>query len=370
MPVPSSRMVAETEKLLAGHFGRKRAFLVGRGATGLMLLYESLSDPGGRVILPDIACPSLLATVLLTGRQPVIVDVDMNLNIGPEQVEKVLQPHDVVVGVHIFGIPFATGELTELCAKRGAVLIEDVAQAVGGQMESGMLGSFGTASLLSFSNGKILPTNGGGAILTDDISLIEKLEKEIAELPQRPDDLEERSHDLRDELTRAFNDARSGNLGAASIWSDLYDAFGPIYSYAIRDEEAGLIPPALDDLEQNAGNRRRKLALYQEYMSKLDVWFPVYPPDCVPYRFSFIPKGLTIEIVYQCTKEIRASGLHASNLYLPLHDLAPDKVLEQGCERAEFVGWHIINLWLDDSVDEEKILSAAEVVSEFVEFVD
>jgi hypothetical protein len=370
MPTEESPIIKETEELLARYFGRKRAFLVGRGATGLMLLYESLCAPDGRVILPAIACPSLLATVLLTGRQPVIVDVDMNLNIDPEQVEKVLQPGDIVVGVHMFGIPCEIDELTSLCASRGAVLIEDLAQAVGGKYKSVLLGSFGTASLISFAGGKILPTSGGGAILTDDDALIAKLETKVERLPDRPNAIAERSRDLRDELTKAFNDAHSGNLGAASIWGDLYDAFGSIYSYAIRANECEPIGPALEGIEENAELRRARLALYEHYMGKLDVWFPHYPPDCVPYRFSFVPKGLTIEDVHKCTEDIRAAGLNASNLYIPLNDLAPDKVTATQCDRAEFVGWHIINLWLDDSVGEDEVLSAAEVVSDFVEFAD
>jgi dTDP-4-amino-4,6-dideoxygalactose transaminase len=370
MPTEESRIIKETEELLARYFGRKRAFLVGRGATGLMLLYESLCSPDAGVILPAIACPSLLATVLLTGRQAVIVDVDMNLNIDPEQVEKILQPGDVVVGVHLFGIPCAIDELKGLCEKCGAVLIEDLAQAVGGKYKNKLLGSFGIASLMSFAGGKILPTFGGGAILCDDDALIAKLEEKVAKLPERPDDLIDKSRDLRDELTKAFNEARSGNLGAASIWSDLYNAFGPIYSYAIRADECELIGPALESLEENAELRRAKLSIYKEYMGKLDVWFPKYPADCVPYRFSFVPKGLTIEDVHKCTENIRAAGLNASNLYIPLNDLAPDKVHATQCDRAEFVGWHIINLWLDDSVGEDEILSAAEVVSDFVEFVD
>src|SRR3990172_5287760 len=144
-----SDLIKNTEALIesSGFFGARKLILTGRGTTALMLLYETLESKSGRVILPAIGCPSLLATALLSGLQPVIVDVDSNLNIDPGEVKSVIKPGDIVLGVHIFGIPCRIEELEKICDENNAILIEDAAQAVGGVLEESNLplGTFGKA---------------------------------------------------------------------------------------------------------------------------------------------------------------------------------------------------------------------------------
>jgi len=366
MVATGSGVIVETERILAERFGRKRAFLVGRGATGLMLLYESLLEPDGKVILPALGCSSLLATVLLTGRRPVIVDVDRNLSIDPEEVAKAVQPGDIVLGVHLFGIPCAVDELSAICAARNAIFVEDAAQAVGGRINGRPLGSFGSASLLSFAQGKILPTTGGGAILTDDDKLIGILEQKVADLPERPADIIRKGRDLRDELTARFNEARGGNPAAASAWGGLYNRFGPIYSFAIDEGEARIIARALSHMDDIAKNRREKTERYRKLLSPLNLWIPEYTDECVPFRFSFVAADLTESEVQKLTQELREAGLDASNLYMSLAYMAPERIENRGCETADLAGWHIINLWVDDSVNKPEILTAVDVVREFL----
>ncbi len=358
-----SNPIRETERLLEDRFERKRAFLVGRGATGLLLLYEALTPRGGRIILPAIACPSLLATALISGRQPVIVDVDRNLNIDILRADYHMREGDMVVGVHIFGIPCGITELEKRCAEKGAILIEDAAQAIGGKIDGRMLGAFVNASLLSFASGKILPTNGGGAILTDDDTLIEKLKEAVAELPERPDDLAVRAKSLRDELTRALNEARRDNPDAASEWESLYNRYGSIYRYSIDPREAADIKRTIDDLENIAESRCSKLKWYHSRLDGLPFETLYYPDDCCPYRFSFIAPAAAGSDVQHFTELLRDAGLHASNLYVPLHWLAPGKVENTGCARADYVGPRIINLWLDEQIDESHVEKAAEIMS-------
>jgi hypothetical protein len=46
--------------------------------------------------------------------------------------------------------------------------------------------------------------------------------------------------------------------------------------------------------------------------------------------------------------------------------MAPDRIENRGCETADLAGWHIINLWVDDSVNKPEILTAVDVVREFL----
>jgi len=367
-------LIKDTEAAIESSefFGARKLLLTGRGATALMLLFETLGNVGGRVILPAIGCPSLLATSLLAGLTPVIVDVDSNLNIDPAEVRKVIKPGDIVLGVHIFGIPCSIEELAEICDENSAYLIEDVAQAVGGVTgnENRPLGTFGKASILSFAKGKILDTHGGGAVLTDDEKLYDALMEKIAKLPERPVDLTVKSIELRDTLTDAFDSARNINPDAASVWSDVYNRNPEIYSYSISDSEASWIKNQFEKFPKNVGDRIDGVRLYESRLDSGNIEFLEYPGTCVPYRFSFIMSNLSGSQTQELTEAIRNAtpdGIHASNLYLPLHWLAPDLVVTNGCPRAEFAAVRVINLWLTDKIPTATVDIVREIISHYIQ---
>lgn len=73
-----------------------------------------------------------------------------------------------LIVVHLFGFPAPIVELTDIANSFGLLIIEDAAEALGAKVGNHMCGSFGVASILSFNNNKIVTTNGGGAVLTND----------------------------------------------------------------------------------------------------------------------------------------------------------------------------------------------------------
>jgi dTDP-4-amino-4,6-dideoxygalactose transaminase len=312
--------------------------------------------------VPAIGCPSILATVLLSGLEPVIVDVDRNLNIDPTRVQDIIKPGDIVLGVHIFGIPCEIELLEKICRENDAVLIEDAAQAIGGKINGRTVGTFGRASVLSFAEGKILPTIGGGAILTDDVDLIGRLRESIQKLPERPDDLEIKAKEIRDTLTDAFNEARRDDPSIAKVWQSVYSKYPDIYSYTVEPDETEPIIKAIREMGSIAVSRRMGVGTYMKYFDGLNVEHLNYTEECSPFRFSFILKELSGTEVQECTEAIRSGGMHASNLYLPLHWLAPHHVENTGCPRAEFAGARVINLWLDNGILERDASKVAEIV--------
>jgi dTDP-4-amino-4,6-dideoxygalactose transaminase len=89
---------------------------------------------------------------------------------GAAEFERAWRPRvRAVVVVHLFGEPVEMAEITALCEQRGAVVIEDCAQAIGATFEDGShVGSHGAAGTLSFFPAKNLGALGdGGAVLTD-----------------------------------------------------------------------------------------------------------------------------------------------------------------------------------------------------------
>ena len=61
-----------------------------------------------------------------------------------------------VLATHLLGIGVDVPRIVELCRQRGIFVVEDVAQAFGGDREGRPFGSMGDVSFLSFGRGKTL----------------------------------------------------------------------------------------------------------------------------------------------------------------------------------------------------------------------
>jgi dTDP-4-amino-4,6-dideoxygalactose transaminase len=65
--------------------------------------------------------------------------------------------------------------IRDLCEARGLVLLEDAAHAIGVRHEGRHLGTFGAAGAFSFFSNKNLAVGEGGAVVTDDDALAERI---------------------------------------------------------------------------------------------------------------------------------------------------------------------------------------------------
>jgi dTDP-4-amino-4,6-dideoxygalactose transaminase len=361
------KIIKDTEDFLtlSGYFGRRRDILTGRDTTALMLLIEALTGPSGRVILPAMCCMTRLACVLECGRTPVIVDVDENMSMDPDRLSEVARIGDLVVAVHLFGIPCDMMRIYTICKKVGCALVEDVSQAIGAKIEGRPAGAYGDAGILSFADRKILPTNGGGAIVVNDGALYENLEAAVEKLPRRPVDYQEKKRAMIAELEEPFERARSGEPHAAAEWTHIYKKYSDVYKFAIEKEEAELILNSISNFEDTIETRRDMVYMLRKKMSGSNVRFLDYPNNSAPWRFTIIlSDNMSGADVVKAVKELRAKGLDASSLYLPLNWLAPSKSWTNGCPVAEHVGVRVINFRVDETTTWSDANLAGQLVKE------
>ena len=96
--------------------------------------------------------------------------------LDPRSVEAAITPRTTgIIGVHLWGRPCAIDELAALAARHKLKLMFDAAHAFGCSHGKRMIGSFGEAEVFSFHATKIMHTFEGGAIVTDNDELAEKL---------------------------------------------------------------------------------------------------------------------------------------------------------------------------------------------------
>ena len=143
---------------------------------GMQLLLKAL-DVAGEVLLPSFTFIATAHACLWEGLEPVFVDVDRTTHtIDPTAVEAGLSDRTAaIVGVHLWGRMCPVRELDAIARDRGIPLIFDAAHAVACSYEGLPMGRHGTASVVSFHATKFIQSLEGGAILTPDRDLAERL---------------------------------------------------------------------------------------------------------------------------------------------------------------------------------------------------
>jgi 8-amino-3,8-dideoxy-alpha-D-manno-octulosonate transaminase len=81
--------------------------------------------------------------------------------------KKITRKTKAVIPVHMYGSAARMDEILAIARARKLLVLEDAAQAVGGQYKGRRLGTLGDAGTFSFDFGKTLTTGEGGMIGTD-----------------------------------------------------------------------------------------------------------------------------------------------------------------------------------------------------------
>jgi dTDP-4-amino-4,6-dideoxygalactose transaminase len=176
------------ERELAAYVGVEHAIGVGNGTDALTIALRAMGvGPGDDVVVPSFTFYASAEAIPPTGARPVFCDVDPEtFCVTAETVRAALTPQTkAVIVVHLFGNVAPVSEIEAL----GVPVLEDAAQALGSDADSGRPGALGTAATFSFFPSKNLGAFGdGGAITTND--------DQIADLVRRL-----RFHGSRDKQT-------------------------------------------------------------------------------------------------------------------------------------------------------------------------
>jgi dTDP-4-amino-4,6-dideoxygalactose transaminase len=171
-------------------FAASDVFLVSSGKAALTVILKALAASSGRrrVIVPAYTCFSVPSAIIRAGLEVVLCDVDPEtLDFNFAELEGLLDDEVLcVVPTHLFGRPADVDRVKRFCEGKGIVVVEDVAQAMGGQSGGRLLGTLGDVAFFSLGRGKNLTCGTGGIILARSISVAERIKAEYAVLPEAP----------------------------------------------------------------------------------------------------------------------------------------------------------------------------------------
>ena len=247
--------VDKFESKLENYLNMKHAVVVNSGTTAIVATLEALGvGKGDEVIVPSFTFIATANAVRLVDAEPMFADIEpRRYGLSPNSVEKqITDSTAAILPVHPYGTGCRIKELVAIAERHDIPLVEDAAEVLGAEYEGQKLGTFGDIAALSFCQNKIVATGEGGAVVTNNDELAEKVE-----------------------LYRSHGRASSDYFQSSE--SGQYTALGT--NIRMSDLTAALGCSQLDRIDTLVSGRRRAAAQLNQGFDDIDGVRPHKPPE-------------------------------------------------------------------------------------------
>ena len=167
-----------TESQFSEYLGSQNTILTSSGSTALLCALRALGiTEADSVICQDFTFIASFEAIGLVGATAIAAPISQQLHLTLDSV-KSLYDHSVkaVMVVHMLGYPNPEIlEISQFCKENNIYLIEDTAWGLGAEVYGKKLGTYGDIGCFSFDYAKTITCGEGGACVTDDPVLAEKL---------------------------------------------------------------------------------------------------------------------------------------------------------------------------------------------------
>jgi dTDP-4-amino-4,6-dideoxygalactose transaminase len=172
------------ESELAIQAGRSHAVALTSGTSAIHLGLLSLGVvPADEVIVPTLTFGATAFAVIHAGARPVFLDVEEeSWNLDPNLLESELKLRATtnrlpaaIVPVDVFGRTCDYESILRISQRYEIPVLVDSAESLGAMHGNSPAGSMGEAAIFSFNGNKIITTGGGGALVTDDAEIAQKV---------------------------------------------------------------------------------------------------------------------------------------------------------------------------------------------------
>ena len=304
-------MVPRFEEALAAHGDAKFALAANSATSALHIACMALGlGPGDWLWTSPLTFVASANCALYCGARVDFVDVDpRTYNLCPVELERKLVKAErdgvlpkVVVPVHLTGQPCAMAEIHELAKRYGFSIIEDASHAIGGKYRGEPIGNcrYSDITVFSFHPVKIVTTAEGGAALTNDKELADRM----ALL---------RSHGI----TR---DPAVMTREPDGPW--YYQQVDLGYNYRMTDMQAALGLSQMARLNGYVERRHVLAKRYDEMLAHLPLVTPWQHPDSYSGLHLYVirlERGKIQKSHRTVFEGLRARGIGVNLHYIPVH---------------------------------------------------
>jgi dTDP-4-amino-4,6-dideoxygalactose transaminase len=273
---------------------------------------------GDEVITPTYTFAACVNVIEHVGATPVLVDVEPDtLCIDPKAVAAAVTNRTrALMPVDYGGHPCDFDAIEAIAKPRGMAIVEDAAHALGAAWGNRPVGSRADVTAFSFYATKNLTTGEGGAAVTQDDALAERIG--LLSL-----------HGMSRDAWKRYTDTGS--------W--YYEVVAPGYKYNLSDVLAAI---GLGQLERFAELQRRRVeivALYDRLLADLPEIRRPKPRPGVTHAWHLYPIALELERLTidraKFIQELRAENIGSSVHFIPIH-LHPHFKQSLGVREGQF----------------------------------
>ncbi|GAA6810206.1 UDP-4-amino-4,6-dideoxy-N-acetyl-beta-L-altrosamine transaminase [Helicobacter pylori] len=167
------------EEALCEFLGVKHALVFNSATSALLTLYRNFSDFNAdcnEIITTPISFVATANMLLESGYKPVFAEIKNDGNIDELALEKLINERTkAIVSVDYAGKSVEIGSIQKLCKRHSLSFLSDSSHALGSEYQNKKVGGFALASVFSFHAIKPITTAEGGAVVTNDGELYEKM---------------------------------------------------------------------------------------------------------------------------------------------------------------------------------------------------
>jgi dTDP-4-amino-4,6-dideoxygalactose transaminase len=171
------------EEELAAYSGREHCVALSSGTAALHLGLLTLGvGPGTAVLTSTMTFAATANAITYTGAVPVFVDCDETGNLDPDLLAEAFNlaaadgiAVSAVVPVDLLGKVVDHSRIDQVASAHEVPVLSDAAESLGATRDGRPAASFGRAAAVSFNGNKVMTTSGGGALLTDEVELADRV---------------------------------------------------------------------------------------------------------------------------------------------------------------------------------------------------
>lgn len=179
------------EKNISNKLGFKKCIPIVNGTSALYISLRSIGvKAGDEVITQALTFVATGNAIKHNNADPIFLDVDIDtMGLSYNSLKNFLENNCYVeneicynklskkkiaacVPMHTFGFLCDIQKIVEICNKYHIPVIEDSAEAFGSFYNNNSAGSFGKLGVFSFNGNKVITSGGGGAIVSNDVKLL------------------------------------------------------------------------------------------------------------------------------------------------------------------------------------------------------
>jgi len=337
--------VTEFETKFGGTFGHEHVIATNSGTSALDLALKSCELDGTEVLVPPITWISTAFVVLYNELDVAWVDVEPDtLNMSPEALrDRITDETAAVIPVHYGGQPAEIEPITEIAHEHGAIVIEDCAHAAGTEIDDEPIGSVGDVGCFSFQATKPLTTGEGGAVVTQDRVVAERVRR----------------------LSKLGVDKSTHERSEEAGYSWYYEVTDVGYKSFMNDIAAGIGLVQLERLPQTRARRNQVAAAYNDAFGQLEWVLPLFEKEHATharYNYSIrVPKEHRDAIIEHLAEHEVGASVH----YMPLYKHPVFEGPEPWLPTTENVWKQILTLPMSSTFSDEEVAKVVDAVRSY-----